>query len=137
MNREKLSCLGLSIQDDLADKQWQNCQQLSTTNNGRIVNDMANWQWTEFDHTFGYFITQPGITTATFLETAGWLQLFSGKVCENCVFVYSVSVSSYTTLSRCHRPCAFSGIVCGRFASTQNLWQWSRLVIYNEIVDHC
>ena len=77
VNREKLSCLGLPIQDDL----------YLPINNGRIVNDMANWQWTEFDHIFGYFITQPGITTATFLETAGWLQLFSGSVCENCVFV--------------------------------------------------
>ena len=44
--REKLSCVGLSIQDD----------PYLLTNHGRFVNNMATWPRIEFGHIFAYFI---------------------------------------------------------------------------------
>ena len=44
--REKLSCVGLSIQDD----------PYLPTNDARFVNDMATWPRIEFGHIFAYFI---------------------------------------------------------------------------------
>ena len=61
--REKLSCVGLSIQDD----------PYLPTNNARFVNDMATWSWTEFGHIFAYFITRPGVYTQEHLLS--WKQL--------------------------------------------------------------
>ena len=46
--REKLSCVGLSIQDD----------PYLPTNDARFVNDMATWPRIEFGHIFAYFITR-------------------------------------------------------------------------------
>ena len=60
---EKLSCVGLSIQDD----------PYLPTNNARFVNDMANWPWIEFGHIFAYFITQPGVYTQE--QLLSWKQL--------------------------------------------------------------
>ena len=51
--REKLSCVGLSIQDD----------PYLPTNDARFVNDMATWPRIEFSHIFAYFITRPGLYT--------------------------------------------------------------------------
>ena len=45
--REKLSCIGLSIQDD----------HYLSTNDARLVNDMVIWPRIEFGHIFAYFIT--------------------------------------------------------------------------------
>ena len=44
--REKLSCVGLAIQDD----------PYLPTNDARFVNDMATWPRIEFGHIFAYFI---------------------------------------------------------------------------------
>ena len=44
---EKLSCVGLSIQDD----------HYLPTNDARFVNDMVIWPQIEFGHIFAYFIT--------------------------------------------------------------------------------
>ena len=46
--REKLSCVGLSTQDD----------PYLPTNDARFVNDMASWPRIEFGHIFAYFITR-------------------------------------------------------------------------------
>ena len=46
--REKLSCVGLSIQDD----------PYLPTNGARFVSDMATWPRIEFGHIFAYFITR-------------------------------------------------------------------------------
>lgn len=61
--REKLSCVGLSIQDD----------PYLPINNGRFVNDMATWPRIEFGHIFGYFITRPGVYTQQ--QLLSWKQL--------------------------------------------------------------
>ena len=61
--REKLSCVGLSIQD----------YPYLPINNGRFVNDMATWPRIEFGHIFGYFITRPGVYTQQ--QLLSWKQL--------------------------------------------------------------
>ena len=61
--REKLSCVGLSIQDD----------PYLPTNDARFVNDMATWPRIEFGHIFAYFITRPGVYTQE--QLLSWKQL--------------------------------------------------------------
>ena len=61
--REKLSCVGLSIQDD----------PYLPANNARFVNDMATWPRIEFGHIFRYFISRPGVYTQE--QLLSWKQL--------------------------------------------------------------
>ena len=61
--REKLPCVGLSIQDD----------PYFPINNGRFVNDIATWPRIEFGHIFGYFKTRPGVYTQQ--QLLSWKQL--------------------------------------------------------------
>ena len=63
--REKLSCMGLSIQDD----------PYLLTNNGRFVSDMTTWPRIEFGDIFGYFITRPGVYIQQ--QLLSWKQLYA------------------------------------------------------------
>ena len=60
---EKLSCVGLSIQDD----------PYLSINDASFVNNMATWPRIEFGHIFAYFITRPGVYTQE--QLLSWKQL--------------------------------------------------------------